>query len=352
MKKHSKHRRSSKAGLPPGSLVHIGDESAVTRIHGIRYNGRGGQRLPIPDADHLPVPGEEGILWLQVQGVNDARIIEKLGHRFRLHPLLLEDVMSTDQRPKIEDYGDHLFIVMRSLEWVRGSGVIQKQIALVLGKGYVISFEEGDSELSFTSVVGRILDHRGRVCEQEADYLAYSLIDSVVDHYFAVLESVSDEIEALEEEVLTGKEGLLSKIHYLKRELIVLRKSIWPLREALVFMERQHSTLISSELTLFFRDIYDHTIHIVDTIESFRDMLSGLLDVHLSSISTRLNQVMKVLTVITTIFMPLTLLTGLYGMNFHYMPELQSPWGYPAVLCAMVLITGGMVWFFKRIGWL
>tara|TARA_B100001939_G_scaffold239196_1_gene206641 strand:+ start:157447 stop:158349 length:903 start_codon:yes stop_codon:yes gene_type:complete len=300
----------------------------------------------------VPGPHSSGVLWLQVKGVTDANTIEQIGDLYNLHPLLLEDVMNTDQRPKVEDYGDHLFVVLRGLHFDTSTGLQQRQVSLVLGPNYVLSFEESEQERNFEGVENRLMDGRGRLLQEGADYLLYSLLDSVVDHYFAVLESVSDQIEMLEDEVLSGKEDLLPVIHRLKRELISLRKSIWPLREALVFLDRQHSSLIDEDLSVFFRDIYDHCIHIVDTIESFRDMLSGLLDVHLSSISTRLNQVMKLLTLITTIFMPMTLITGIYGMNFERMPFLHSQFGFPLVVGIMALISGSMIFFFRKKRWL
>ena len=349
------NRRSRKAGLPPGSLVHTGEAAGTASIKVRKYDSRGVRTLPDfsgKNGEKLPEPQKHCVTWYHVQGVNDASLIETLGGKFKLHPLLLEDVMSTDQRPKVEDYGDHLFVVLRALHFESGRGLRQKQVALVLGRDYLISFEEGPTEGNFTGVIERLVDGRGRLLQEGADYLAYSLLDSVVDHYFLVLENISDEMESLEDRVLRGKEDLLSSIHALKRELISLRKSIWPLREALVFLDRQHSDLIDSDLSVFFRDIYDHTIHIVDTIESFRDMLSGLLDVHLSTISTRLNQVMKLLTVITTIFMPLTLITGIYGMNFDWMPLLHNSFGFAAAMGGMFLITIGMVFFFRRKGWL
>jgi len=343
--------------LPPGSLVHIGVGSGTSLIRGLRYGPSGAHRIAFEgehystDAD-VPDPHADEVLWLQVRGVTEPAMIEKVGRKFGLHPLLLEDVMNTEQRPKVEDYGDYLFIVLRALHFDPESGLSHKQVSLVLGPNYVLSFEESDQERNFDGVVSRLLDGRGRLLHEGADYLAYSLVDSVVDHYFAVLESVSDQIETLEEHVLSGRENLLPAIHRLKRELISLRKSVWPLREALVFLDRQHSSLIDEDLSVFFRDIYDHCIHVVDTIESFRDMLSGLLDVHLSSISARLNQVMKLLTLITTIFMPMTLITGIYGMNFDRMPFLHSPYGFSLVIGAMVLISGSMIWWFRKKRWL
>ncbi len=351
------NRRSRKAGLPPGSLVHIGHGTGDTELSGIRYSSGGAHPILFQEGSRssrsdVPSPESEGVLWLQVRGVTDASTIQKIGEIYRLHPLLLEDVMNTDQRPKVEDYGDHLFVVLRGLHFDTTRGLQQNQVCLVLGKDYVISFEESDEERNFEGVEHRLMDGRGRLLQEGADYLLYSLLDSVVDHYFAVLESVSDEIEMLEDEVLSGKENLLPAIHRLKRELISLRKSIWPLREALVFLDRQHSSLIDEDLSVFFRDIYDHCIHIVDTIESFRDMLSGLLDVHLSSISTRLNQVMKLLTLITTIFMPMTLITGIYGMNFERMPFLHSNYGFPMIIGIMAMISGSMIYFFRKKRWL
>ena len=294
------------------------------------------------------------VTWINVEGVHDVKILEKLGECFGLHPLIQEDIINTDQRPKIEDYDNYLYIVLKMLYLNKGNnGVVTEQISLILGKNFVVSFQEGIEGDVFDLVRERIRTDKGRIRKMGADYLAYALLDSIVDNYFVVLEAIGERIELLEERLIASPTPeTLQIIQNLKREMIFLRKAVWPLREVAGSLERGESSLINENTRISLRDVYDHTIHVIDTIETFRDMLSGILDIYLSSVSNRLNAVMKVLTIIATIFMPLTFIVGVYGMNFKYLPELEWKWGYPLIWLVMIGIGVTMLTYFKRKKWL
>ncbi len=292
------------------------------------------------------------VTWIDVGDISDAKTIETIGSHFDLHPLLLEDVMNADQRPKMDDYEKHLFLVLKVLFIDPGTGRIESdQISFVLGKKYLISFEERRCDL-FTSVLDRLRIGKSRLRRSGPDYLLYSLIDVIVDNYFVVLEIIGDNVEDAEAKLVSGtKAETLGAIQRMKKDLIYLRKSVWPLREVLSSLERGESELISDTLRVYFRDIYDHSVHTIDTIETLREMLSGMLDIYLSSVSNRLNQVMKVLTIISTIFIPLTFIAGVYGMNFKNIPEIGWVYGYPSVILLMILVTLAMLYYFKKKKW-
>ena len=294
-----------------------------------------------------------GVTWLDIDGVHQNEILEAIGAQANLHPLVIEDIHNTYQRPKVEDYEDYLYIVLKMISWDEDSKeILGEQVSLLLGNNFVVSFKEDPGDI-FDPVRKRLREGKGRLRKMGADYLAYALLDQVVDHYFFVLENLGEQIEDLEEELITNPDAsTLQTIHHLKRELIFLRKSVWPLREAISSLERGESPLFKPETLVYLRDVYDHAIQVIDTIETFRDMVSGMLDIYLSSISNRMNEVMKVLTIIATIFIPLTFIAGVYGMNFTNMPELQWPWGYFMVWGVMIVIFIGMLIFFKRKKWL
>jgi magnesium transporter len=293
------------------------------------------------------------VSWINVNGLHDIEIIQQVGDCQGLHPLVLEDILNTDQRPKLEDYGDYLYIVLKMLYKQEGGGISTEQVSLILGANFVISFQEGIKGDVFNPVRERLRSGKGRIRGMGADFLAFSLMDAIVDNYFVVLEEVEERIEALEEEVVASPSAkTVQKLHRLKRDMIFLRKAVWPLREVLAALTRRESKLITEAVVVYLRDVYDHTIQVIDSIETSRDLLAGMLDIYLSSISNRTNEVMKVLTIIATIFMPLTFIVGLYGMNFKYMPELEWRWGYPAVLLLMVLTTIAMLIYFRRKKWL
>jgi magnesium transporter len=349
-------KRSKKAGLPPGSLVHIGEKKAEeVKITIIDYDETHFQEKVIKTIEEcIPFKDKPTVTWINVDGIHQVELLEKLGQCYGLHPLTLEDILNTDQRPKIEDFGDYVFIVLKMLYYRdKTDEIVTEQMSLILGSNFVISFQEGIEGDLFDPIRERIRSEKGRIRKMGADYLAYSLLDSIVDYYFVILEKLGERIESLEEKLVANPNPeTLQIIHNLKREMIFLRKSVWPLREVISGLERGESSLIKESTRIYLRDVYDHTIQVIDTIETFRDMLSGMLDIYLSSVSNRLNAVMKVLTIIATIFMPLTFLAGIYGMNFKFMPELEWRWGYPLIWMVMLGIGIFMLFYFKKKKWL
>jgi magnesium transporter len=293
------------------------------------------------------------VTWINVDGLHDTAMLEEIGQLFDLHPLVLEDILNTQQRPKSEDYEKHIFVVLKMLSFADESPYIRsEQVSLILGNGYVLSFQEVTGDV-FEPVRQRIRSRKGRICKMGPDYLLYALADAIVDHYFVVLERIEEKLELLEDAVFEDPTvSTLAEIQRLKVELLRFRKAIWPLREAVNGLLREENELITEKTEVFLRDVYDHTIQVIDTVEGFRDTVSGLLDVYLSSVSNRMNEVMKVLTIIATIFIPLTFIAGIYGMNFEYMPELRIPWAYPLVWFAMVVVALLMITYFRRKNWL
>ena len=348
-------KRSKKAGLPPGTLVHIGEKKAETpRITVIDYDETHFQEKEVKKIEECFIFKEKPtVTWVNVDGLHQVEILEKLGECYGLHPLVLEDILNTDQRPKIEDYGEYLYVILKALDYSDKSSEIEtEQISLILGSNFVFSFQEREGD-TFNPIRERIRNGRGRIRQMGADYLAYALLDSIVDNYFIILEKLGEKIEFLEEKLVSSPvPETLHTIHHLKREMVFLRKAVWPLREVINGLERGESSLVKESTRVYLRDVYDHTIQTIDTIETYRDMVSGMLDIYLSSVSNRLNSVMKVLTIIATIFMPLTFLAGIYGMNFKYMPELEWRWGYPAIGLIMVGIGVFMLIYFRKRKWL
>jgi len=346
-------KRSRKAGLSPGSLVHIGEvRQSAPKTEVITFN-RDRVDISHPDLEKqcLLPPPEGAVTWVNVEGIGRLELLKKLGECYGIHLLVLEDIANTDQRPKAEEYDNYLFVVLKMLTPVE-SGVSSEQVSLVLGEGWLLTFQEGLDGDPFSPVRQRLNNVQGRVRNQGADFLAYSLMDVIVDNYFLVLEQVADSIELMEEELMRAPEPrTLAEIYRLKRELLFIHKAIWPLREVLNSMIRRESPIVQEPTLIYLRDLYDHTIQVIETVETLRDMLSGMLDIYLSSVSNRMNAVIKVLTIIATIFMPLTFIVGLYGMNFKHMPELEWQWGYPAVWLLMVVVTAGMLIFFKNKRW-
>jgi magnesium transporter len=347
--------RSKKSGLPPGTLIHIGaKKTEEPKITLIDYDESRVQEREIKAIEECFLFKEQPtVTWIDVDGLHQVDILQKLGDCYHFHPLVMEDILNTDQRPKMEDYGDYLYIVVRMLS-IHGKGnrIESEQVSLILGSNFVLSFQENEGDV-FDPIRDRIRSGKGRLRKMGADFLAYSLVDTVVDNYFIILEKLGERVELLEEELVANpKTQTLREIQSLKREMIFLRKAVWPLREVIAGLEREESTLIQKPTRLYLRDVYDHTIQVIDTIETLRDMLSGMLDIYLSSVSNKLNSVMKVLTIITTVFMPLTFLAGVYGMNFKHMPELRWRWSYPALWLIMIGIGVSMVVYFRKKKWL
>jgi len=348
-------RISKKAGLSPGTLIHIGEKKTEqVKMQVIDYDEEHLEEKDLASIEEcLHLKDSPTVSWINIDGIHQVDVIEKIGKIFSLHPLILEDILNTGQRPKIDDLEDYIFVVLKMLSYDSDENQLRmEQISLVLGKNFVLSFQENTGDV-FGPVRDRIRKAKGRIRKMGPDYLAYALLDAIVDNYFLVLEKLGEEIELLEEDLVSHPTPeTVQKIHNLKRELIFLRKSVWPLREVINVLEKTETDLIKSQTLIFLRDIYDHTIQVIDTVETFRDMVSGMLDIYLSSVSNRMNEVMKVLTIIATIFIPLTFIAGVYGMNFKAMPELEISWGYPAVLVIMAAIGVMMLMMFRRKRWL
>jgi magnesium transporter len=347
-------KRSNKAGLSPGTLMHIGKTYVEkSKMMLVRYDEASLVEKEIDSIADLREEKERpGILWVNIDGLQDVRLLGEIGELFGLHPLILEDILNTDQRPKMEDFTEYIYIVLKNFHNHVEESLHAEQISIVLGKNFVLSFMEKESEL-FEPIRERLRANKGKIRKSGADYLAHHIMDGIVDQYFILLEDMGERIERLEDDLVKQTTpAKLQSIHNLKRELIFLRKSLWPLRETISSLQRSDSPLIEEPNAIYFKDIFDHIIAIIDTVDTFREMLSGMLDIYLSSASMKLNEVMKVLTIIATIFMPLTFLAGVYGMNFKYMPELEWPWGYFAIWGVMLTIALLMVKFFRKKKWI
>jgi len=354
MQKHFK-KRSEKSGLPPGTLVYVGEKKVEKGIITIfNYDSERYEEKELKSIEEcFPYKDRPNVTWINIDGIHQVGIMEKIANHFGIHSLVMEDILNTGQRPKMDDLEDYVYVVLKMLNYNEEDDEIDaEQISIILGQNLVISFQEKERDV-FEPIRERIRKNKGRIRKKGADYLAYALLDSVVDNYFTILEKIGERIEFLEEELVENPSTkTLQEIHRLKREMIFLRKSIWPLREVISGLERGESSLIKETTVIYLRDVYDHTIQVIDTVETFKDMLSGILDVYLSSISNKMNEVMKVLTIIATIFIPLTFLAGVYGMNFRYMPELEWRWGYFAVLFLMAVVGIGMVIYVRKKKWL
>jgi len=350
MKKHS-----AKAGLPPGILVHVGEKLVdKTTITIIDYDEAGVTESAVETPGECrEYVGRNTVTWVNLVGLHDTDLVQRFGDVFEIHPLVLEEILNTGQRPKIDDHGDYIFFVGKMLYRSPGNGhIVAEQVSLVLGHNYVLSFQELKEDV-FDPIRERIRTATGRIRGMGGSYLAYALLDAVVDNYYVVIEEVTERIEELQEQVVADPApAALEAINRLKSDLVFMRKALWPLREVVGSLERSESALVERDVAPYLRDVYEHTIQVIDSVESLRDLLSGVLDIYMSSISNRMNEVMRVLTVIATIFIPLTFIAGVYGMNFERMPELQWPFGYAAVLGVMLLVSLGMVAYFRKRHWL
>ncbi|MDD2206821.1 MAG: magnesium/cobalt transporter CorA [Aminobacterium sp.] len=354
--KQKHRRRSEKAGLPPGTLIHVGEKrEGEVGLHLIHYGTDVLEEKSLSNFTEYENKEikTEGIEWLDVVGLHDTALIEQIGKKFSIHPLALEDILNTEQRPKIDEYDDFLYIVLKMLDLDEETGALTiEQVSFILKENLVISFQERKGDV-FDSVRERIRNTAGRFRKLGADYLLYALMDSVVDNYFVILEKIGEQVEETEELLLTHPDQeTVRSIYRMKRELLTLRHAVWPLREAVSSIRKTEHILVQSQTQTYFSDLYDHVIQNIDTVENFRETVSGMLDLYLSSISNRMNEVMRVLTVIATLFIPLTFIVGVYGMNFKYMPELEWHWGYPFVWILMACIALVMMYWFKRKKWL
>ncbi len=346
-------RLARKAGLPPGTIVYVGEEGrAPAAISLMSYTDDClDERESATVEECRDLMKEGGVTWINVSGVHDVDLVEKVGHLLNLHPILLEDVAHTGQRTKMDEYEGHLFFALHMIYFQDGD-LIDEQVSLVVGKNVVLSFLENPGDV-FDPIRERIRQAKGRIRSRGADFLAYTLMDTLVDNYFLVVETMAERMEALESEVLENpRVQVLNEIQRQKRQVILLRRAVWPLRDVVARLERAEGDLFGPDMRVYVKDLHDHSVQVMETVETFRDVMGGVLDIYLSQVSNRMNQVMKVLTVIATIFIPLTFLVGVYGMNFEFMPELAWRWGYPALWGFMVTLAVVMLVLFKRKNWL
>lgn len=350
-----RHRRTSKKpGQAPGTLHFTGEK----RLENITMNLYDYDVEQLGEYDITEIEESKPYLespsktWINVRGLHDVEKLKHIWNYFELHPLIQEDIINTNQRAKIEEYPEHIFFVLRMMSFKEETGDLNVgQVSIVLSKNSVLSFQEDDFPI-FDPVLHRLRNNAPRLRKEGPDYLAYALIDTIVDHYFKVMEKFGDEIEALEDVILEDfDDDIPQHIHALRRKLIFFRKALWPLRDSLNTLLREESHLVNEENKIYFRDVYDHLVQIIDGVENYRDMILGMLDMYMSQVSNKMNEVMKVLTIIATIFIPLTFIAGIYGMNFEYMPELSVPWAYPAVWGVMIAATLGMVYYFRKKKW-
>ena len=345
-----------KPGLPPGTLVGhpeaIFGKAIVTLFD---YDENTYQEREIEEIKEcLPYKDKTTVTWINVDGLHDVDTLEKLGELFNIHALTLEDINHTSQRPKVEDFENYVFIVLTMLQLEpKTNDIIAEHVSMILGANYLISFQELTGGDVFEGVRERIRSGKGKIRKMKEDYLGYCLIDSIVDNYFLVLEKMGDDIEQLEDEILKSFSPDISKrLHQFKRDMIYLRKQIWPLREVVSSLQKLESNVITPHMAIFFKDAYDHSIQLIDTIEIYRDLLAGMQEIYLAGVSNRMNQIMKVLTIITTIFIPLSFVASIYGMNFKYMPELDWIWSYPILVLVMLVIAAWMIIMFKLKKWI
>jgi len=350
-------RRRRKVGLPPGTLLppEVPPTEPVS-LYLIAYDAEQLlERSLQPDEleSILADARRPAVTWIDVVGLHDVELIQQLGQQLSIHPLTLEDIISIGQRPKFEDGQHYLYVVCHMLTFNKVEGWVEaEQMSLILAEGLVLTFQERPGDI-LDPIRERLRQRVGRLRQRDASYLAYALLDVIVDHYFIVLEAISERAEQLEARVLEDPGSQVQQeLASLRRELIAMRRAVWPLREIFSELQRLESPLLSPETRMFLRDTYDHVVQVIDIIESLRELLAGLTDVYLSRLSHRMNEIMKVLTMVGTIFIPLTFLAGIYGMNFKYMPELEWRYGYPAVLLLMLGLGLGMLYGFWRRGWL
>ena len=354
--KHGVYRgfkRSTGIGALPGSIERAADPiSSKCRLTRISYNVAGAEEEVIDTVGELneDVP-EDRVYWFRLEGTADPETLRRLGEAFVLHPLALEDVVNTHQRCKVEDYGDHLFVVIRLPVYEANGDMITEQVSMFIGDGFLVSIHEGSSALEV--IRERIMTARGRIREYGSDYLAYAILDLVIDNYFPIIEKIGDSLNSIDEKLEVGFDhSQRMDIRGVRADLLLLRRTVWPQREAIAALMRDDCPLISDTTRTYLRDCYDHTIQLMDVIETYRELCADLRDFHLAEISLRSNEVMKTLTVIATLFMPLSFIAGFYGMNFRYMPELESKIAYPLTITMMITIACSFLFFFRRRGWI
>jgi len=348
-------RRVQKTGLAPGTPIHIGERrTESTKITVFEYDAETVRERELGSLEECrECRDSKGVVWINIDGIQDISVVETVGEIFGIHPLVQEDIVNTNQRPKVEEYDSYLFAIVKMLYEEQNNHALQaEQVSIIVTPKIVLSFQEREGDV-FAPVRERLRTGKGIVRQRGSDYLAYCLIDAIVDHYFLIMENLEDRVHPLQDEVIDDPgPKVLQSIHGLKNDLVFLRRSLWPLREMLARLYREQLPPIQENTRPFVRDVHDHTIQVIEILESFQEIVSGMMDIYLTSISNRMNNIMKVLTIIATIFIPLTFIAGVYGMNFQHMPELAWRWGYPAVLGVMFLVLVGMLIFFKRRKWL
>jgi magnesium transporter len=355
--RRERRRRPETIGVPPGTL--IADPSAGKPVlHAIAYGPDGASEPPVASvADLAPLLGKWPVLWVNVDGLGDTAVLEQLGTLFGLHRLALEDVLNVAQRPKLERFADRIFLVARMPD-VQDGRFCTEQLSAFFGSNFVLTFQERPGDC-FDLIRRRLREGKGRLRASGPDYLVYALLDSVVDAYFPVVEACSERLDELEDEILLRSQpDSVTAIHTVRRDLLTVRRSLWPLREAVASMGRDTDTLVAAETRIYLRDCYDHIVELIDLVENYRDIGAGLMEVYLSVVSNRMNEIMKVLTIIATIFIPLTFISSIYGMNFDRstspwnMPELGWVYGYPFAMGLMLVTAIALLFYFKRRGWL
>ena len=369
MRRNNKISRGKKLFQPPGTLVFIGEKKLDScEINYITYDEEKSFTKKLHSFTDLKnVKETYKTVWLSVKGLHDIDNIDLIGKEYNIHPLVMEDIVNTGQRAKIEYYDNYLFCVVKPMEFEnkstkiksyenklgenKSSIIITEQISFLLMRDTLISFQENHT-FNFDDIVLSINARKGRIAKNGADYLFYSLLDNLIDHYFVILEKLSDDFEIIEDEIITKPTPeALKKIHLIKNNLITFRRAVWPLREFIRTLEHEDFNAINESTRIYFKDLYDHTVQIMETVETLRDVLSNLQDLYLSSQSSKMNEIMKVLTVISTIFIPLTFIAGVYGMNFKFMPELDFHYGYPLVMLIMLITGACMIYYFKMKKW-
>ncbi len=344
---------TKKVGSAPGTLAHIGAKK--TEEVTIDIHDYGTDHLTVKRIQKLiesqPFVDTPNPTWVQVRGLHDIEKLKELWDRFEFHPLIQEDILNTNQRPKIEDYGQQIFVVLKMM-YFEDDQLHQEQVSIVFNDKFIFSFQESERKI-FSPIKERLEIENTRMRKSGPDYMAYAIMDIIIDYYFEVLETINNRIEEIEGILWSeSNDDTLSDIHHTRRQLIQFRKNAWPLRDNMNAMLRDESPFVKDETKLFLRDVYDHTVQIIDNLDNNRELVAGLHDMYMTNISNKMNEVMKVLTIIATIFIPLTFVAGIYGMNFDYMPELHWEWSYPTVWGFMIIATIGMVFYFRKKKWL
>lgn len=347
--------RAKKAGSPPGVAKYMGDKKSSPVITYTVYSPTTFQEKSHATLeDCFAETKEDDIKWINVEGISDVGLMKELTGHFDIHPLTLEDILNVEQRPKVEEFENYIFVTLKVLMWhEKDETFLTQQVSIILGERYILSFHELDTTL-FDTIRDKMRSSANQNMRKHGpDYLMYRLIDTIVDEYFVVMEGVSDKIENIEEEIVENPTAVqASNIYQLKRQILLLRKSVWPMREAISHLMHAENELVSKFTLIYIRDVYDHTVQAIDTLETFRDMLTGMLDMYLTSLTNRMNEIMKTLTIITTIFIPITAIASVYGMNFDHMPGTQWTFGYPIVILVMITIAILMMIYFRRKKWL